>query len=106
MSKLAVIGDSTSVLGFKPIGAETYALDDPADVADLWPDVLGADYAVIFMSEPVFEAALPLIREIETRTTPAVTAIPSTAGAVGAGGRYIRALVERAIGASIKTKGE
>ena len=106
MSKMAVLGDSTSVLGFKPIGIATYALDDPAEVAEIWPAVLAGDYAIIFMTEPVFEAAQPLIKQIETRTTPAVTAIPSTAGSIGAGRRYIKALVERAIGASIKTKGD
>ena len=106
MSKMAVIGDSTSVLGFKPIGVATYSIDDPAEVADIWPSVLAADYAIIFMTEPVFEAAQALIKQIEAKPTPAVTAIPSTAGSIGAGRRYIKALVERAVGASVKTKGD
>ncbi|MDP1808814.1 MAG: V-type ATP synthase subunit F [Actinomycetota bacterium] len=106
MPKLAVIGDSTSVLGFKPIGVDAYSLDDPQEVSEIWPSVVAADYAIVFMTEPIFEAALPLIKQIEARSTPAVLAIPSTAGSLGAGQRYIKDLMERAIGASIKSSHE
>jgi len=106
MPKMAVIGDSTTVLGFKPIGVDAYSLDDPLEVAGIWASVVAADYAIIFMTEPVFEAAQPLIKQIEARPTPAVLAIPSTAGSLGAGRRYIKDLMERAIGASIKSSHE
>jgi len=104
MRKIAVIGDSTSVLGFKPIGVTAYSIDDPAEVIEIWPAVVAADYAIIFMTEPVFESAQALIKELETRPTPAILAIPSTAGSIGAGRRYIKNLMERAVGASIKGK--
>lgn len=106
MPKLAIIGDSTSVLGFKPIGVDAYSLDDPSDIGEVWESVMAADYAIVFMTEPVFEAALPLIKEIEERPTPAILAIPSTAGSTGSGRRYIKDLMERAIGAGIKSRDE
>lgn len=105
MSKIAMVGDSTSLLGFKPIGVDAFKLNDPNDIDELWPAVLAGDYAVIIMTEPIFEAAAHLLKEIETRPTPAVLAVPSTAGSTGAGRRYINKLMERAVGASIKGKG-
>jgi V/A-type H+/Na+-transporting ATPase subunit F len=105
MPKIAVVGDSTSIMGFKPLGLDTYALDTVDEIDALWPEVLKGDYAIILMTEPVFGQAQPLLRQLETRVTPAVIAIPSTAGATGAARRYIQGLMERAIGASIKTKG-
>ena len=106
MSKMAVVGDSTSVLGFAPIGVDTYRLDEPEEIADIWPAVMAADYAIILMTEPVFAAARMLLKEIETRPTPAVVAIPSTTGSTGVGRRYILDLMERAVGASVKAKGD
>ena len=86
---MAVIGDSTSVLGFKPIGVDTFSVDEPGEVDEIWESVLAGDYAIVMMTEPVFEAARALIKQIETRPVPAVLAIPSTAGTTGAGRRYI-----------------
>jgi V/A-type H+/Na+-transporting ATPase subunit F len=104
MPKMAVVGDSTSIMGFKPLGLDTYALNDADRISALWPQLLQDDYAIVLMTEPVFEKAQALLKQAETRVTPAVIAIPSTAGATGGGRRYIQGLMERAIGASIKTK--
>lgn len=98
MYKMAVIGDSTSILGFKPIGVTAYSLDNPGDIIDLWPEIIEKEYVIIFMTEPVFEAAKPLIRSIEDQPVPAVLAIPSTAGSTGIARQYMEDLIERAIG--------
>ncbi len=106
MSKIAVVGDLPSILGFKSLGIDTYQVATPWEVVELWPTVLDSNYAVIMLTEPVFEAALDLVKKLEARVTPAVLAIPSTAGTTGAGKRYIRDLTERAVGAVIERKGE
>lgn len=105
MSKIAVVGDLGSILGFKSLGVDTYQVGAAGEVVELWPTILASDYAIIMMTEPVFEEAMALIKKLEARVTPAVLAIPSTAGTTGAGKRYIRDLTERAIGAVIERKG-
>lgn len=105
MSKIAVIGDATSVLGFKPLGIDAYRVVDPGDVVELWPTVISLDYAVIMMTETVFEAARDLVEDLESRVTPAILAIPSTKGSSGVGKEYITALMEKAVGTSMKGKG-
>lgn len=102
MNRVAVIGDSTSIMGFKPLGVSAFSLSVPEQISEIWPQVLEGEYAVVLMTEPVFAVAQPLIKEIEGRLIPAVVAIPSTAGTTGAGRQYIKALMERAVGTSLK----
>lgn len=100
MSRVAVVGDSTSVLGFRALGVDTYSLDQPEEVVELWPTLVRQEYAVIFMTEPAYQAAGELIAQVEEAITPAVTVIPPTSGPTGVGRRRLSTLVERAIGSS------
>ncbi len=61
--KVAVVGDGTSVAGFRPLGFEVFSVREPADARDLWGKLTGGEYAVVLVTEPVWheiaeEAAL------------------------------------------------
>lgn len=102
MSNLAVIGDSTSVLGFRPLGIDTFVFADADSLALSLADILAGNYAVIFITEPLYEGVAEILDESKAATTPAVLPIPGVAGPTGAGRRELDKLIETAVGAAIK----
>ncbi len=106
MSKVAVVGDKTSVLGFKALGVDTYPLEKPEDGRDVWPQIREQNYAVIFITEPVYKVMEDLFEEIFEQITPAITIIPATTGVTGLGMERIRKTIERAVGADILAEKE
>lgn len=106
MPKAAIIGDKTSVLGFKALGLDSYALIKPEDGRDIWPKIKEQGYSVIFITEPVYEAMEDLLKEVSGQIKPAVTIIPAVAGGKGLGMEKIRRIVEKAVGVDIFGKSE
>lgn len=104
MSKVAIIGDKTSVLGFKALGLDVYALETPEEGRRIWPRIKEQDYAVVFITESFYEAMEDLIKEITQQIKPSVTVIPAAAGRTGLGMNKIRKIVETAVGADVLGK--
>lgn len=98
MSNVAVVGDSTTVLAFRPLGVDVYAFDVPEDIFEEWPGILARDYAIIIMTEPIFVAAESLVKPLERATAPAVLPVPSVSGTTGLGQERMRKLVEMVVG--------
>lgn len=99
--KIAVIGDKTSVAGFKALGIDTFEVPEGDASVTYWNEMKPADYAVIFVTEGVYEELAEDIASFKERFTPAISVIPSVKGSKGIGRREIRALVEKAVGADI-----
>ncbi len=106
MSKIAVVGDRTSVIGFRGLGFDTYDVDEPAKVRELWPKILTEDYDVIFVTEAVYVAVPDLVFELSEEARPAVTVIPAASGGTGAGSEKIKRIVEKAIGSDVLIREE
>lgn len=106
MSKIAIIGDSTSVAGFRPLGLAVFAVSQPDDARELWRDVSGGEYGVVFMTEPVYEALSDLIAEIADSPVPAITVIPGAGSAGGVGEAKLNRAIERALGTSMLIREE
>ena len=102
MSKLAVIGDSTSVLGFRPLGIDAFVFTDGDSLASALPDILAGDYGVIFITEPLYEGVAAQLNTVIGAVAPAVLPIPGVAGPTGAGRRELDRLIELAVGAAIE----
>lgn len=98
--KIAVIGDKSSVLAFKAVGADTFASSGMFETSDLLRK-LKDDYAVIFITEDLAREVPDIINKLKTRAYPAVIPIPDANGSTGFGIEGIRADVEKAIGADI-----
>lgn len=96
--QVAMIGDETSLAGFKPLGVVTYPVEQPSAALHLWPTVLAQDYAVIFVTEYVYEALEQEIAAIAHQIRPAITIIPGTTSARNIGGAKIEKAIERALG--------
>lgn len=99
--KVAMIGGKTSIMGFKALGVETFAVPRLEDSQEVWQDVRPAEYAIIFMTEPIYEVLQQEIDELREKRLPVVTVIPAVAGSRELGMEETRALVEKAVGADV-----
>lgn len=98
MARVAIVGDAVSVAGFRPLGFATFAVEHPQDSRELWPQLARGDYAVVFVTEPVYEVVADLVAEQADKPVPAVTVIPGAGSAGGVGGAKLAKAIERALG--------
>lgn len=98
---IAVVGDATSVAGFRPLGFDVRVVEHPEEAQDLWPELTAGAYGAVFVTEPVYEAVAELAAESADRPIPAVTVIPAAGSAGGVGAAKLNQAVERALGTSM-----
>ncbi len=101
MAGIAIVGDAVSVSGFRPLGFATYAVERPEQSRDLWGELSSGLFAVVLVTEPVYEALGELVHEVADKTVPALTVIPGVGGAGGVGGAKIERAIERALGTKL-----
>ena len=102
---IAVVGDATSVAGFRPLGFDVRAVEHPDEALDLWPDLIKGRHAAVFVTEPVYQVIAELVAESADRPVPAVTVIPAAGSSGGVGAAKLDRAIERALGTSM-TSGE
>jgi V/A-type H+/Na+-transporting ATPase subunit F len=98
---VAIVGDAVSVAGFRPLGFATFAVERPEDSREIWPRLSRGEYAVVFVTEPVYEKIADLVAESADRVVPAVTVIPGAGSAGGVGGAKLAKAIERALGTKL-----
>lgn len=101
MYKIAVMGDRDSVYGFAAIGMDVYAVTDAAHAARQLRALSESGYAIVYVTEALFER---LPREADGNHSgplPAIVPIPGTTGNTGLGVARIRKFVEQAVGSDI-----
>lgn len=102
--KVAMIGDPVSLAGFSPLGVAVYPLELKAgksryqEALVVWDMVLSSGYAVVFVTEPVYELLESEIIEVLARPLPAVMVIPAVDSNKGLGGAKLDAAIEKALG--------
>lgn len=106
MAGVAIIGDATSVAGFRPLGFATYAVEGLEEATVAWSEALSAAPAVIFVTEPVYEMLAELVAETADRPVPAVTIIPGLGSAGGVGTSKLERAIERALGTKMPVREE
>lgn len=99
-ARVAVVGDATSVAGFRPLGFAVFAREDAADVRELWDELASGEYAVVFVTESVYEAIADLAATVADQAVPAITVIPGAGARKGLGEQKLRNAIERALGTS------
>ena len=104
MGKIAIVGDATSVAGFRPLGFATYAVTRPEDARALWPTLASGDYSVVFVTEPVYARIDDLVAEVADAPVPAVTVIPGVGSAGGVGQAKLERAIERALGTKMPVR--
>ncbi|HDP70199.1 MAG TPA: V-type ATP synthase subunit F [Actinobacteria bacterium] len=101
MSKIAFIGDKTSVLGFQALGFDAYPVVDPQESRNVWSEIKEENYTVIMVTEEVYKEIDDLISEVAESFTPAVLIIPPAKGGKGLGFQRMKKIVEKAVGMDI-----
>jgi len=99
--KIAMIGGKTSTAGFGALGVKTFPVAVPSEAPDVWKTMDLAEFAVIFMTEPIYEVLADAVAEVRGETIPVVAVIPAVVGSQGIGMKEMKTLVERAIGVDV-----
>jgi V/A-type H+-transporting ATPase subunit F len=104
--RIAVMGDATSVAGFRPLGFAVIAVERPEDARERWAEIMQGDFGVVFVTEPVYAAIGDLVAELADEPVPAVTVIPAAGSAGGVGAAKLDRAIERALGTSVPQREE
>lgn len=99
--KIGFIGGKTSTAGFQALGVETFPVPRPEDAPERWKEIDLDSFAVIFVTEPVYEYLGDEIKKARERVFPVVTVIPAVSGGRGVAGSELRELVEKAVGTDV-----
>lgn len=99
--RIAVVGDATSVAGFRLLGAEVVVVERPDDAREHWPRLASGAYGVVFITEPVYAAIADLVAESADAPVPAVTVVPAAGSAGGVGAAKLDRAIERALGTAV-----
>ena len=102
---IAIIGDSESIKGFGAVGMELFICDDPSSASQLLKQVTDGDYyAIIYMTEEIFEASSREREKFAERAIPAIIPLPGVRGNTGIGQKRLSSFVEQAVGSDILFK--
>ncbi|MEG0829278.1 MAG: V-type ATP synthase subunit F [Anaerovoracaceae bacterium] len=100
-SKIAVLGDRGSVLGFQAIGFDVIEVKPEENISKLVARLAKSEYGIIFVTEEVIANNLDVVEKYKDDMLPAIIPIPSKNGSLGIGMANIHKNVERAVGADI-----
>jgi V/A-type H+-transporting ATPase subunit F len=98
--KIAVIGDKDSVLAFKAIGVDVFAVYSDEDARETLRKQ-ARNYKVIFITEDIAEKISDIVNRYKSTAYPIVLPIPGSQGTTGYGMNSIKKDVEKAIGVDI-----
>lgn len=101
MDRIAVLGDTESVLGFRALGFDVF----PADTAEAARPILHRlareQYPIVYLTEQLAVGLRYEIARYQAQATPAIILIPGKEGSLGIGMDGIKTAVERAVGSDI-----
>lgn len=101
--KVAMIGGFTSVAGFKAVGVDSYPVASPQDGPAVWNELPLEKYAVVMITEPVYEVLLQQVPGFPAvEDLPVVLAVPAVSGSTGLGRAGVKKRVEKALGSVIE----
>lgn len=101
MYSIAVMGDRDSVMGFRALGLSVFPTETAAEGKATLHDLANGDYAVIYMTESLFEELSVDVDKYKDSVTPAIIVIPGKSGSLNLGMSALKSAVERAVGADI-----
>lgn len=101
MSKIAVIGDRESILGYKAVGFDVYEQTSFQEASRLLHRIAKEDVAVIFITEDLYRNMESAVSRYADQPTPAIIPLPGKNGADGSGMEAITRAVQRAVGSDI-----
>lgn len=104
MYKIAVIGGSDCVIGFKALGLDTFPVDSSEEARRTLHTITKPaedEYAIIYIEETMAVDMLADIKRFDERPSPAIILIPGRDGPIGLGQSALKEAVEKAVGSDI-----
>ena len=101
MSKIAVLGDRDSVLGFRALGLEVVFAETREEALTAFGRLLREEYAILYITEALARTIAPEIQKYHDKPAPAIILIPGKGGSLGIAQQALQQAVERAVGADI-----
>ncbi len=99
MSKVGIIGDKDSVMGFLALGIDIFPAYTAEEIKKKIHQL--ADYAIIYITEEASLKAGESLAKYKDMELPAIIVIPGIGGSLGLGMNEVRESAKRAIGADI-----
>lgn len=100
--KIAILGTTESILGFKALGLDCFGVYNQEDAEEKIEEIYEKkEHGILFITEDWLEKLRLKLDELKSAALPAVIAIPGVRGATGAGEREISKIVEQAVGSDI-----
>jgi vacuolar-type H+-ATPase subunit F/Vma7 len=101
--KVAMIGGWSSVVGFKAVGVEAFVAAAPEDGPALWESLPLERYAVVMITEPVYDVLREKIADFPAHEgLPMVLAVPAVSGSLGVGKTMVKKRVVKALGSVLE----
>ena len=101
MSKVGIIGDKDSIMGFLALGIDTFPAYEADEIKRTIHKMAEENYAVIYITEQASLLAKDFIARYKDNPLPAIIVIPGIGGSMGLGMNEIRESSKRAIGVDI-----
>ena len=101
MYRAAVLGDRESINGFSSLGLSVFPTEDVSAAIQKLSELSQGDFAVIFITEALFEAMGEHADKYRAERLPAIIPIPGLHGNTGIGMKQVHAAVEKAVGSDI-----
>lgn len=101
MSKVGIIGDKDSVMGFLALGIDIFPAYTPEEIKKTIHNLAEKEYAIIYITEEASLKAKESIAKYKDFELPAIIVIPGIGGSMGLGMNEVRESAKRAIGADI-----
>ncbi|MFP4498382.1 MAG: V-type ATP synthase subunit F [Vulcanimicrobiota bacterium] len=104
MYKIAIVAESDFILAFKAVGVDAYRVEDDNMARILKAQCNSGKYAVVLISEHVFETIPEVIREYDEKPLPAITILPISKTRKNLGYELMRDTCIKATGTDVLSK--
>lgn len=101
MSKIGIIGDKDSIMGFLALGLDIFPAYTSDDIKKTLHKLVEREYAIIYITEEASLQAAESIAKYKDLELPAIIVIPGINGSMGLGMNEVRESAKRAIGTDI-----
>ena len=104
-TKIAVIGDRGSIMGFKVVGFDVFEAEKGSSISALVTQLVRSEYGILFVTEELIQTNEDVLDKYKDHMLPAIIPIPGRGGSLGIGLARIHRNVKRAVGTDIFNNG-
>ncbi|MBR3394297.1 MAG: V-type ATP synthase subunit F [Firmicutes bacterium] len=103
MYRIAVIGGSDTVIGFKALGLDTFPVNSVEEASAAFKQVFQGEvpYAIVYIEETWAQGLQSAINKFRSDPQLAIILIPGREGSLGLGRQALKDAVEKAVGSDI-----